>query len=135
MKSLLYVKKKIIFSFVYEENDSIEEKCRKIVTKIYRAKKVIFTKTALKDLQTIKKLGLDHLLLCIAKTHASFSDNPSLLGAPTDFSITIREFRISAGAGFVVAIAGDILTMPGLPKIPSANFVDIDEDGNISGIS
>lgn len=123
------------FSFVYETNDNIEEKCKKIATKIYRADEVIFTKSALKDLQKIKSLGMEHLLVCIAKTHSSFSDNPTLLGAPTNFSITIKEFRICAGAGFVVAIAGDIMTMPGLPKIPSANFVDINENGDIFGIS
>lgn len=123
------------FSFVYDVEDSIEEKCKKIAKKIYRAKNVLFTKAALKDLERIKELNLDKFLVCIAKTHSSFSDNPSLLGAPEDFTITIKEFRISAGAGFVVAIVGDILTMPGLPKIPSANFVDVDDNGNISGIS
>lgn len=92
------------------------------------------TPTAKRDLRQIKKLGLEHLPICVAKTQYSLSDQPHLLGSPEGFTITVRELRISAGAGFIVAITGDLMIMPGLPKRPAATRIDIDEDGNITGL-
>lgn len=108
------------FKFLYNLNLSIEEKITVICRQIYRAGDIIFTETAKNQIETYRKLGYDSLPVCMAKTPQSFTDNPEIIGAPTNFPMTIREVNLSAGAGFVVAITGKILTMPGLPKIPSA---------------
>jgi formate--tetrahydrofolate ligase len=105
-----------------------------ISKEIYGAKGVTFTPAAKKQIEKINKIGLSNLPICMAKTQYSLSDNPALLGRPQNFEMTIREVRPSAGAGFVVAITGDILTMPGLPKIPSTEKIDMDNQGKISGL-
>jgi formate--tetrahydrofolate ligase len=120
---------------LYDINDTIARKINSIATEIYRADGVEFTADAKKQIADIEKLGLDKMPICIAKTQYSFSDNAGLLGAPTGFKITVREVRVSTGAGFIVAITGEIMTMPGLPKIPAANGMDITEDGEIIGLS
>jgi formate--tetrahydrofolate ligase len=122
------------FEFLYDENESVKEKIEKICKKIYRAGEVVYTKKAEADIKRLEKFGLDKMPICMAKTQSSFSDNPKLIGAPEGFDITIRELRVKAGAGFVVALTGDIMTMPGLPKVPAAEHMDIDEDGQISGL-
>ncbi len=108
------------FTYLYRDSDTIQEKILKIATKLYRADAVKYTKKALKELENIIKQGYEHLPVCMAKTPLSFSDNPLLKNAPRHFKITIREFRLSAGAGFVVALTGKVLTMPGLPRVPAA---------------
>ncbi|MBQ2662143.1 MAG: formate--tetrahydrofolate ligase [Clostridia bacterium] len=123
------------FAPLYDENDSIENKLNKIAKEIYRADSVTFTASARKELETIEALGYDKMPICVAKTQYSFSDDPTKLGAPRGFEITVRELRIAAGAGFIVALTGDIMTMPGLPKVPAANHMDISEDGTIVGLS
>lgn len=120
---------------LYDVNGTIAEKINKIATEVYRADGVEFTADAKKQIADIEKLGLDKMPICMAKTQYSFSDNASLLGAPTGFKITVREVRASAGAGFIVAITGEIMTMPGLPKVPTANGMDITESGEIIGLS
>ncbi|MDO6355136.1 formate--tetrahydrofolate ligase [Caloramator sp. CAR-1] len=122
------------FNYLYDINLSIVEKVNKIAKEIYRANGATFTSQAMKQVQKIEELGLDKLPICMAKTQYSFSDNPSLLGAPKDFDITVKEVRLSAGAGFIVVLTGDIMTMPGLPKVPAAEKIDIDENGNIVGL-
>ena len=122
------------FHFVYEDELSIEEKIKTVATKIYRADGVVFTANAKKQLATIEGLGLGNLPVCMAKTQFSFSDDPTLLGAPRGFEITIKDVKACAGAGFIVAKTGDIMTMPGLPKVPSAEKIDIDEKGVITGL-
>ena len=122
------------FHFVYEDELSIEEKIKAVATKVYRADGVVFTANAKKQLATIEGLGLGNLPVCMAKTQFSFSDDPSLLGAPRGFEITIKDVKACAGAGFIVAKTGDIMTMPGLPKVPSAEKIDIDENGVITGL-
>ena len=122
------------FHFVYEDELSIEEKIKAVATKVYRADGVVFTANAKKQLATIEGLGLGNLPVCMAKTQFSFSDDPTLLGAPRGFEITIKDVKACAGAGFIVAKTGDIMTMPGLPKVPSAEKIDIDENGVITGL-
>ena len=122
------------FHYLYDEKLSPKEKIETIATKIYGAKGVVFTAQAQKDLKAIHDLGLDDLLICMAKTQSSISDDPAKKGRPTDFEVTVREIRISAGAGFLVAITGSIMTMPGLPKKPAAVAIDVDEHGKISGL-
>lgn len=122
------------FHYLYDEKLSPKEKIETIATRIYGADGVVFTAQAQKDLKAIHDLGLDHLLICMAKTQSSISDDPARKGRPTDFVVTVREIRISAGAGFLVAITGSIMTMPGLPKKPSAVAIDVDENGKISGL-
>ena len=122
------------FHFVYEDELSIEEKIKAVATKFYRADGVVFTANARKQLATIEGLGLGNLPVCMAKTQFSFSDDPTLLGAPRGFEITIKDVKACAGAGFIVAKTGDIMTMPGLPKVPSAEKIDIDENGVITGL-
>ena len=122
------------FTPLYDWNWSIEKKIETIATKIYGADGVEYTSTAQLHLRRIARLGLDNLAVCIAKTQKSLSDDPTLIGRPTGFKITVREIEIAAGAGFVVPITGEIMRMPGLPAIPSAELIDIDEDGNISGL-
>lgn len=120
---------------LYDDNLPITEKIEIVAKEIYRAKEVTFTAEAKKEIRTLEKLGLDKMPVCIAKTQYSFSDNPKLLGAPRDFSITVRDVKVSAGAGFIVAITGRIMTMPGLPKVPAAERMDITESGEIIGLS
>ncbi|HNT30461.1 MAG TPA: formate--tetrahydrofolate ligase [bacterium] len=122
------------FKPLYETNLSPEEIIEKIAKEIYRADGVTFSPKAKKDLAKFKEWGYTNLPVCIAKTQYSFSDNQTLLGAPEGFTVTIREVRLSAGAGFIVALAGDVMTMPGLPKIPSAEVVDVDASGKIQGL-
>jgi formate--tetrahydrofolate ligase len=123
------------FKPLYDVNSTIMEKITKIAVEIYGADGVEFTSDAKKQIADIEKLKLDKMPICMAKTQYSFSDNPSLIGAPGGFKITVREVRISAGAGFLVALTGEIMTMPGLPKVPAANGMDITEDGEIIGLS
>lgn len=120
---------------IYDIQSSIEEKIQTIAKEIYRADSVEFTAEAKKQMADIQRLNLDKMPICMAKTQYSFSDNMNLLGAPTGFSITVRELRVAAGAGFIVAITGNIMTMPGLPKVPAANGMDILDDGTIIGLS
>ena len=123
------------FKPLYDLDLSIEEKVEKIAKEIYRADGVDFTPAAKKQIKELTKLGYDKLPICVAKTQYSFSDDATLLGAPTGFTITVRELRVSAGAGFIVALTGSIMTMPGLPKVPAANGMDILSDGTIIGLS
>ena len=120
---------------LYDWNLSIEEKIRTIATEIYGADSVEYAAKAKTQLKTIKSLGFDHLPVCIAKTQKSFSDNENKVGRPRGFSITVREFEFAAGAGFVVPIVGDIMRMPGLPAIPASEGMDIDNEGNVTGLS
>ena len=122
------------FHFVYEDELSLAEKIEAVATKIYRADGVDFDANAKKQLATIESLGFGHLPVCMAKTQYSFSDNAALIGAPRDFRITIRDVKVCSGAGFVVVKTGDIMTMPGLPKVPSAEKIDVDDDGVITGL-
>lgn len=122
------------FHFVYEDEMSLEEKINAVASKIYRADGVEFSAAAKKQLDRIEALGFGRLPVCMAKTQYSFSDNPNLLGAPRGFRISIKDVKVCSGAGFVVVKTGDIMTMPGLPKIPSAEKIDVDEDGRISGL-
>ena len=123
------------FAPIYDENDSIEGKINTIAKEIYRADGVEFTSEAKKQIKTLTDLGYDKMPICVAKTQYSFSDDEKLLGAPKNFNITVREIRLSAGAGFLVALTGAIMTMPGLPKVPAAEGMDISEDGTIVGLS
>ncbi|WML44011.1 formate--tetrahydrofolate ligase [Neobacillus sp. PS3-40] len=120
---------------LYDVDGTIEEKITTIATEIYRAGRVDFAPAAKKQIAEIAALGLDKMPICMAKTQYSFSDNAALLGAPTGFTLTVREVKVSAGAGFIVALTGSIMTMPGLPKVPAANGMDITEDGEIIGLS
>lgn len=120
--------------FAYDMNDKIEEKLRSLATRVYRGKGVKFTPQAQKQLEEIDRLGFSGLPVCTAKTQYSFSDDPALLCAPEEFDVTVRELKVSAGAGFVVAKTGSIMTMPGLPKRPAAENIDIDENGVITGL-
>ena len=122
------------FSFAYDINDSIEQKLNDIAKRIYHADGVIVTANAKKQMQELEALGYDKLPICMAKTQYSFSDDQTLLGAPKGFNITVRNIKVSAGAGFLVALTGDIMTMPGLPKVPAAEKIDVDENGKISGL-
>ncbi|MCT4605109.1 MAG: formate--tetrahydrofolate ligase [Marinisporobacter sp.] len=122
------------FRYIYDVEESIEDKVEKIVTEIYGGKGVNFTNKAIKQIKKLEDMGLDKLPICMAKTQYSLSDDKNLLGAPKDFEITVREVKVSAGAGFIVCLTGDIMTMPGLPKVPSANKMDIDENGQIVGL-
>jgi formate--tetrahydrofolate ligase len=122
------------FRYCYEVNDTIENKLNAIATKVYHADGVDLTAGAKKQLKRLTELGYDKLPICMAKTQYSFSDDASLLGAPKNFRITVRNLKVSAGAGFLVALTGDIMTMPGLPKVPSAEKIDVDENGKISGL-
>lgn len=119
---------------LYSDEDTIEEKIKKIVTKIYGSNKVHFGPKAQIQLKEFSDNGWDKMPICMAKTQYSFSDNPNLLGAPTDFDITVREFVPKTGAGFIVALTGDVLTMPGLPKKPAALNMDVLEDGTVVGL-
>jgi len=118
----------------YELDLSIEEKLEQICKKIYHADGVMLTSNAQKQAEQLKALGFDGMPICMAKTQYSFSDDPALLGAPEGFTVTVRNLKVSAGAGFIVALTGDIMTMPGLPKVPAAERIDVDETGKISGL-
>lgn len=122
------------FNCLYDANNSIKDKISKIAREIYGADNVTYTGKADKEIKRLEEFGLDKYPICMAKTQYSLSDNPELLGRPTGFDITVKEVRISAGAGFIVALTGDIMTMPGLPKVPSAEKIDIDEKGIITGL-
>ena len=122
------------FTFSYELNCSIKEKIEAIAKKIYHADGVNFTANAEKQIKTLTELGYDHMPICMAKTQYSFTDDQTKLGAPRDFTITVRNVKVSAGAGFLVALTGEIMTMPGLPKVPAAERIDVDETGKISGL-
>ncbi|UOQ93526.1 formate--tetrahydrofolate ligase [Halobacillus shinanisalinarum] len=121
-------------SYTYDLDDSIEEKIYKIVTKVYGGDRVEFSSTAKKQLQQLEREGHDKLPICMAKTQYSLSDDPMLIGRPEGFTITVRELRASVGAGFIVALTGDVMTMPGLPKKPAALNMDVTEDGIITGL-
>lgn len=121
--------------YVYQLEDTIEEKLQAIVQKIYGGRQVKLTPQARRQARHLTTLGFDKLPICMAKTQYSFTDNPKLLGAPTDFEVTVRHLKVYAGAGFIVALTGDIMTMPGLPKVPAANHMDITEEGAIIGLS
>lgn len=123
------------FHPLYDVNDSIENKLNTIACEIYGADGVDYTSAARKQIDELTRLGYDKLPICVAKTQYSFTDDPKKLGAPTGFRITVREVKVSAGAGFIVALTGSIMTMPGLPKVPAANGMDIDSDGTITGLS
>lgn len=122
------------FHYLYDADMTPAEKIRTIATKIYGADGVVFSDKAEKDLKQIHDLGKDNLLICMAKTQASLSDDPTKKGRPTGFTVNVREVRLSAGAGFIVPITGTIMTMPGLPKRPSACSIDVDETGRVSGL-
>ena len=122
------------FQYAYDTQLPIEEKLEAIVKKIYHGDGVVLTPAAKKQVKQLTDLGFGDLPICMAKTQYSFSDNQSLLGAPDGFTVTVRNLKVSAGAGFLVALTGDIMTMPGLPKVPAAEKVDVDENGRISGL-
>ena len=122
------------FRFAYEDDLTIEEKIEAIATKIYRADGINILPAAKKQIDRLEELGFGKMPVCMAKTQYSFSDDASLLGAPRGFTVTIRNIKVSAGAGFIVALTGDIMTMPGLPKVPAAERIDVDEKGKITGL-
>ena len=122
------------FQYVYDLEDSIEEKLNKIATKVYRADGVVLAGDAKKQAKQLAELGFANLPICMAKTQFSFSDDQTKLGAPRGFKITVREIKVNAGAGFLVAKTGNIMTMPGLPKVPAAERIDIDANGKITGL-
>ena len=122
------------FRFSYELDGTIEDKLNQIATKIYGARGVVMTADAAKQAKQLEAMGFGNCPICVAKTQYSLTDDPKKLGAPKDFDITVRGVKISAGAGFVVALTGDIMTMPGLPKVPAAVKIDVDEDGKITGL-
>ena len=122
------------FTFSYELDMSIEQKLEAVVKKIYGGDGIELTPAAKKQAQTLTELGFDRLPVCMAKTQYSFSDDPKKLGAPEGFTVSIRNLKVSAGAGFIVALTGEIMTMPGLPKVPAAEKIDIDENGKITGL-
>ena len=122
------------FTFSYETDGTIEEKLTAIAKKVYHADGINVLPAAKKEIEQLTELGFGNLPICVAKTQYSFSDDPALLGAPRDFTVTIRKVKVSAGAGFIVALTGDIMTMPGLPKRPAAEKIDVDSTGKISGL-
>ena len=122
------------FAYAYDLDMTIEQKLDAIVKKIYRGDSVVLTANARKQMKQLEDLGFGNLPICMAKTQYSFSDDPTLLGAPRGFEVTVRNLKVSAGAGFIVALTGEIMTMPGLPKVPAAERIDVDSDGRISGL-
>ncbi len=122
------------FSFSYDAEDTIENKIKDIVTKVYGGKDVAFTPGAKKQIKKLTEMGCDKMPVCVAKTQYSFSDDPAKLGAPEGFTVTVRNVKVSAGAGFIVVLTGDIMTMPGLPRVPAAEKIDVDENGKITGL-
>src|SRR5690606_9945474 len=121
-------------TYAYDLDMPIKEKIRAIAQKIYGADDVVFTDKALKEIANFEKLGFGQMPICMAKTQYSLSDDPKKLGRPEGFKITVRDITISAGAGFLVALTGNIMRMPGLPKVPAAQKIDVDENGVISGL-
>ena len=122
------------FRFAYENDAALTEKIEAIATRVYHADGVDFEPKAMAELKKLEDLGFGGMPVCMAKTQYSFSDDQKKLGAPRGFRITVRNAKVSAGAGFVVALTGDIMTMPGLPKVPAAERIDVDETGKISGL-
>lgn len=122
------------FSYVYDEEDSIETKLTKIVTKVYGGKGISLTPAAKRELKELEALGFSNYPICMAKTQYSFSDDAKKMGAPKDFTVKISNLKVAAGAGFIVALTGTIMTMPGLPKVPASEKIDIDAHGNITGL-
>ncbi|MBQ3079176.1 MAG: formate--tetrahydrofolate ligase [Clostridia bacterium] len=122
------------FNFAYDANDSIQKKLDVIVQRVYGGVKAVLTPEAKKQAKKLTEMGYGALPVCVAKTQYSFSDKPTLLGAPEGFEVTVRSLKVSAGAGFVVALTGEIMTMPGLPKVPAAEGIDVDDDGVITGL-
>ncbi len=122
------------FTFSYELDSSIEEKIEAVVKKVYGGNGILVTPQAKKQIDALTELGFSKMPICIAKTQYSFSDDPTKLGAPEDFKVTIKNVKVSAGAGFIVVLTGDIMTMPGLPKVPAAEKIDVDENGKITGL-
>ena len=122
------------FCYAYDDELSIEEKLQAIVRKVYRGKDVVLTPNARKQMKQLDELGFSSMPICMAKTQYSFSDDQTKLGAPENFEVTVRNLKVSAGAGFIVALTGDIMTMPGLPKVPAAEKIDVDENGKIIGL-
>ncbi len=122
------------FTFSYRDEDSIEDKLNALTQKIYGGTKAVLTPQAKKQAEKLTALGFGSCPVCVAKTQYSLSDNPAKLGAPSDFEITVRNLKISAGAGFIVALTGDIMTMPGLPKVPAAEKIDVSDEGIIAGL-
>ena len=122
------------FTFSYELDCSIEEKIEAVVKKVYGGAGISILPAAQKQIAQLAALGFDKCPVCIAKTQYSFSDDMTKLGAPEDFTVTIKNVKVSAGAGFIVVLTGDIMTMPGLPKVPAAEKIDVDENGVISGL-
>lgn len=122
------------FKLLYEDNLPIKEKIYKIATEIYRASSVVYSKQAEQQLSQLVALGCDKLPVCVSKTQYSFSANPSLLGAPRNFELNVRELRWSAGAGFIVAMTGDIIAAPGLPRVPAAEAIDLNDKGEVVGL-
>ena len=122
------------FTFCYEDDLSLKEKIEAIVKRIYHGSNVQYMAAAAKELDKLENLGFGKCPVCIAKTQYSFTDDASRPGAPEDFTVTVRNVRISAGAGFVVVLTGDIMTMPGLPKVPAAEKIDVDAEGRITGL-
>jgi formate--tetrahydrofolate ligase len=119
---------------LYKSSDSVEEKVIKIATSIYRADRVSFDKKAQKNIELFTKLGYDKLPICIAKTQASLTDNRTERGAPKNHKLTVTDVQLSAGAGFLVVVCGNMMLMPGLPKVPAAVNMSVNEDGVISGL-
>ena len=127
--------KQSVLELVYDDRDSIETKINKVCKKIYRAEDVVLSKQAQKKIKEIESLGYSHFPVCMAKTQYSFSDDPSLINAPTGFQVNVRDLVINSGAGFIVCLTGDLMTMPGLPKVPAAERMKIFKDGTIDGLS
>lgn len=121
-------------SFVYEDEASITEKINAVVQKVYGGRQVNLSKIAKREIAKLEKLGFGHLPICMAKTQYSFSDDPKLLGRPTDFDVDVQNVKVSAGAGFIVVYTGTVMTMPGLPKVPAANHIDVTDEGTITGL-
>lgn len=122
------------FRFCYDETLPVKEKIKAIVTKVYGGKDVCYTQEAEQQIARLEALGFGKIPVCMAKTQYSFSDDMTKLGAPEDFTVTVRAAKVSAGAGFLIALTGNILTMPGLPKVPAAEKIDVDENGKITGL-
>jgi formate--tetrahydrofolate ligase len=128
-------KEKANFKVLYDEKTSIKEKIKVVATEIYGANGVVYTGTAPNDIKAIEAAGNDKLPLCMAKTQLSITDDPSKKGAPKDWTLTVREVRLSAGAGFIVPVTGEIMLMPGLPSVPAAERINIDDNGHITGLN
>ena len=122
------------FTFAYKTEEPIEKKIEAVVKKVYGGDGVIIAPAAQKEIETLENLGFSSLPVCIAKTQYSFSDDPALLGAPSGFKVTVKKVKVSAGAGFIVVLTGDVMTMPGLPKHPAAENIDVTADGKIVGL-